>query len=106
MQLFDWIYIGEVGAHDGDWEHVTLRLTPDARQVLGIYYTTQVPVSNFWQNPGRTSGRTQQPFGLILLKLACYIILDSEAESAVGQLPLTRPIDLMVLAPVKLQSYS
>ncbi len=39
MQLFDWIYIGEVGAHDGDWEHVTLRLTPDARQVLGIYYS-------------------------------------------------------------------
>lgn len=39
MQLFDWIYIGEVGAHDGDWEHVTLRLTPDATQVLGIYYS-------------------------------------------------------------------
>ena len=39
MQLFDWIYIGEVGAHDGDWEHVTLRLTPDASQVLGIYYS-------------------------------------------------------------------
>ena len=39
MQLFDWIYIGEVGAHDGDWEHVTLRLSPDARQVLGIYYS-------------------------------------------------------------------
>lgn len=39
MQLFDWIYIGEVGAHDGDWEHVTLRLTPDAQQVLGIYYS-------------------------------------------------------------------
>jgi len=39
VQLFDWIYIGEVGAHDGDWEHVTLRLTPDARQVLGIYYS-------------------------------------------------------------------
>lgn len=39
MQLFDWIYIGEVGAHDGDWEHVTLRLTPDAGQVLGIYYS-------------------------------------------------------------------
>ncbi|KAL0028666.1 hypothetical protein WJX79_009247 [Trebouxia sp. C0005] len=38
-KLFDWIYIGEVGAHDGDWEHVTLRLTPDARQVLGIYYS-------------------------------------------------------------------
>ena len=39
MQLFDWIYIGEVGAHDGDWEHVTLRLTPDAMQVLGMYYS-------------------------------------------------------------------
>ena len=39
MQLFDWIYIGEVGAHDGDWEHVTLRLSPDARQVLGMYYS-------------------------------------------------------------------
>lgn len=39
VQLFDWIYIGEVGAHDGDWEHVTLRLTPDAGQVLGIYYS-------------------------------------------------------------------
>ena len=39
LQLFDWIYIGEVGAHDGDWEHVTLRLTPDAQQVLGIYYS-------------------------------------------------------------------
>ncbi|KAL3140806.1 hypothetical protein ABBQ32_005349 [Trebouxia sp. C0010 RCD-2024] len=38
-KLFDWIYIGEVGAHDGDWEHVTLRLTPDAGQVLGIYYS-------------------------------------------------------------------
>ncbi|KAL0034634.1 hypothetical protein WJX77_000317 [Trebouxia sp. C0004] len=38
-KLFDWIYIGEVGAHDGDWEHVTLRLTPDAKQVLGIYYS-------------------------------------------------------------------
>lgn len=99
MQLFDWIYIGEVGAHDGDWEHVTLRLTPDARQVLGIYYSAHRYLL-------ATSGRTQQPFGLILLKLACYIILDSEAESAVGQLPLTRPIDLMVLAPVKLQSYS
>ncbi len=103
MQLFDWIYIGEVGAHDGDWEHVTLRLTPDARQVLGIYYSAH---RYLLATPGRTSGRTQQPFGLILLKLACYIILDSEAESAVGQLPLTRPIDLMVLAPVKLQSYS
>lgn len=39
MQLFDWIYIGEVGAHDGDWEHVTVRLSPDATQVLGIYYS-------------------------------------------------------------------
>ena len=39
LQLFDWIYIGEVGAHDGDWEHVTLRLTADAKRVLGIYYS-------------------------------------------------------------------
>ena len=45
MQLFDWIYIGEVGAHDGDWEHVTLRLTSDASQVLGIYYSAHRYIS-------------------------------------------------------------
>ena len=52
VQLFDWIYIGEVGAHDGDWEHVTLRLTPDARQVLGIYYSAHRYMI-------ATAGRTQ-----------------------------------------------
>lgn len=47
-KLFDWIYIGEVGAHDGDWEHVTLRLTPDAQEVLGIYYSAHRHRDGIW----------------------------------------------------------
>jgi hypothetical protein len=38
-KLFGWIYVGELGAHDADWEHVTLRLSADARRVLGVYYS-------------------------------------------------------------------
>ncbi len=29
----------QVGAHDGDWEHVTVRLSADASRVLGVYYS-------------------------------------------------------------------
>ena len=38
-KLFGWLYAGGLGAHDADWEHVTLRLSPDGRRVLGIYYS-------------------------------------------------------------------
>ena len=38
-KLFGWIPAGDLGAHDADWEHVTLRLTPDGRRVLGVYYS-------------------------------------------------------------------
>ncbi len=38
-KLFGWIPAGNLGAHDADWEHVTLRLTPDGRRVLGVYYS-------------------------------------------------------------------
>ena len=31
--------MGELGAHDADWEHVTVRLSPDGSRVLGIYYS-------------------------------------------------------------------
>jgi hypothetical protein len=27
------------GAHDADWEHVTLRLSPDGSAVQGLYYS-------------------------------------------------------------------
>lgn len=29
----------QVGAHDGDWEHVTMRLSADGSKVLGFYYS-------------------------------------------------------------------
>ena len=29
----------QVGAHDGDWEHVTMRLSADGSKVLGVYYS-------------------------------------------------------------------
>ena len=29
----------QVGAHDGDWEHVTMRLSADGSAVLGFYYS-------------------------------------------------------------------
>ena len=29
----------QVGAHDGDWEHVTVQLSADASRVLGVYYS-------------------------------------------------------------------
>lgn len=38
-KLFGWIPAGDLGAHDADWEHVTMRLTPDGRRVLGVYYS-------------------------------------------------------------------
>ncbi len=28
-----------MGAHDGDWEHVTVRLSANGSRVLGVYYS-------------------------------------------------------------------
>ena len=36
---FGWIPAGALGAHDADWEHVTVRLSPDAQHLLGAYYS-------------------------------------------------------------------
>lgn len=36
---FGVIPAGDLGAHDADWEHVTVRLTPDAQSLLGVYYS-------------------------------------------------------------------
>lgn len=38
-KLFGWLYAGNLGAHDADWEHVTVRLSADASRVEGIYYS-------------------------------------------------------------------
>ena len=38
-QVFGIIPANNLGAHDSDWEHVTVRLTPDAKHVMGIYYS-------------------------------------------------------------------
>jgi hypothetical protein len=38
-KLWGWLYAGEIGAHDGDWEHITMCLSPDGRRVLGVYYS-------------------------------------------------------------------
>jgi len=38
-QIFGLIPANNLGAHDSDWEHVTVRLTPDAKHVIGIYYS-------------------------------------------------------------------
>ncbi|CAL5225933.1 g8728 [Coccomyxa viridis] len=49
-KLFGWIYIGEVGAHDGDWEHVTVRLSADASRVLGVYYSAHRHMDGVWRS--------------------------------------------------------
>lgn len=36
---FGWIPAGDLGAHDADWEHVTVRLSADAQQLLGAYFS-------------------------------------------------------------------
>ena len=38
-KLFHWLYVGPLGAHDADWEHVTVRLSPDGQDVRGVYYS-------------------------------------------------------------------
>ena len=39
LQIFGLIPANNLGAHDSDWEHVTVRLTPDAKHVTGVYYS-------------------------------------------------------------------
>ena len=36
---FGWIPAGNLGANDADWEHVTVRLSPDGKHLLGAYYS-------------------------------------------------------------------
>ncbi|CAL8466419.1 g5955 [Coccomyxa elongata] len=49
-KLFGWIPAGNLGAHDADWEHVTLRLTPDGRCVLGVYYSAHRHQDGVWRS--------------------------------------------------------
>ncbi|KAK9857191.1 hypothetical protein WJX84_004091 [Apatococcus fuscideae] len=49
-KLFGIFYAGEIGAHDADWEHVTLRLSPDAQKVLGIYYSAHRHRDGVWRS--------------------------------------------------------
>ncbi|KAK9902691.1 hypothetical protein WJX75_002901 [Coccomyxa subellipsoidea] len=49
-KLFGWIPAGDLGAHDADWEHVTMRLTPDGRRVLGVYYSAHRHQDGVWRS--------------------------------------------------------
>ena len=39
LQVFGLVPWGDLGAHDSDWEHITVRLTPDGSHVTGVYYS-------------------------------------------------------------------
>jgi uncharacterized membrane protein YgcG len=39
-----------LGAHDSDWEHVTVRLTPDGREVTGVYYSCHRHIDGTWRS--------------------------------------------------------
>ncbi|KAK9812839.1 hypothetical protein WJX72_004577 [[Myrmecia] bisecta] len=47
-KVFNTFYVGELGAHDADWEHITVRLSPDASRVLGIYYSAHRHYDGVW----------------------------------------------------------
>ncbi|KAK9838553.1 hypothetical protein WJX81_007080 [Elliptochloris bilobata] len=49
-KLFGWLYVGELGAHDADWEHTTVRLTADGRHVLGMYYSAHRHRDGVWRS--------------------------------------------------------
>lgn len=50
-----------LGTHDSDWEHVTVRLTPDGREVTGVYYSCHRHIDGTWRSadevPRTESGR-------------------------------------------------
>jgi hypothetical protein len=52
-----------LGAHDSDWEHVTVRLTPDGQQVTGVYYSCHRHIDGTWcsadEVPRTAEGRPQ-----------------------------------------------
>jgi len=39
----------KIGKHEGDWEHVTVRITPDGRNILGVYFARHSKEGR-WEN--------------------------------------------------------
>jgi len=39
-----------LGTHDSDWEHITVRLTPDGRNVTGVYYSCHRHIDGTWRS--------------------------------------------------------
>lgn len=49
-KLFHSLWVGPLGAHDADWEHVTVRLTPDGKSVTGVYYSAHRHRDGMWRS--------------------------------------------------------